>query len=146
MDNSRGAQGGSEYGSDIEYQIATAISDYGSDIALDDFDEDNLLADVLDSIKDTRPAERDAILPSLEFEGGELEDEEHVEDGFVQIHRLSGLRVAKSDDTSTAQSAAPQRDAQSSPPRRHEALEIEYDQRSRRAWSGALILRKPSQH
>jgi exonuclease V len=58
-------------------------------------------------------------------------------DGFVQIHRPSLLRVVKGKGKSTGTGDA-QRDIQSSPLRGHEALEVEYDERSRRAWSGTL--------
>jgi exonuclease V len=125
----------SEYGSDIDIGSVTALSDYGSDIGFDD--EDTILADVLETIKVAKPADKDRVLPSVEFEEGEREDEDHDVDGFVQIHRPSLLRVVKGKGKSTGTGDA-QRDIQSSPLRGHEALEVEYDERSRRAWSGTL--------
>jgi hypothetical protein len=99
---------------------ADAVSDYGSDIGLEDFDEDTILADALCTIQAARPpaAERGTVLPSIEFEEGEREDEEQHVDG-----RPTLLRVAKDGHG-----------IQSSPLR--ETLEVEYDARSRRAWSG----------
>jgi hypothetical protein len=125
----------SEYGSDIDIGAVTALSDYGSDIGFDD--EDTILADVLETIKVAKPADKDRVLPSIEFEEGEREDEDHDVDGFVQIHRPTVLRVAKGRDKSIGTVEA-QRGIQSSPLRGHEALEVEYDERSRRAWSGML--------
>ncbi|KAF2819482.1 hypothetical protein CC86DRAFT_449873 [Ophiobolus disseminans] len=113
----------SEYGSDVDMHSVADVSDYGSDIGFEDVDEDTILADALDTIRDARPAEKNAVLPSVEFEEGEREDEEQDVDGFVHIHRPTLLRVAR-------------RDIQSSPLR--EALEVEYDERSRRLWSVPL--------
>jgi exonuclease V len=125
----------SEYGSDIDIGSVTALSDYGSDIGFED--EDTILADVLETIKVAKPADKDRVLPSIEFEEGEREDEDHNVDGFVQIHRPTVLRVAKGRDKSIGTVDA-QRDIQSSPLRGYEALEVEYDERSRRTWSGTL--------
>jgi exonuclease V len=128
----------SEYGSDIDIASVTALSDYGSDIGLEDIDEDVILANVLGTLKHARSIEGDCVLPSLEFEGGEREDENGDEDhqhgdsdGCVQMHRPALLRVAKGRED-------PRQNIASSPLREHEALEIEYDERSRRAWSGTL--------
>jgi exonuclease V len=125
----------SEYGSDIDITSVAALSDYGSDIGLEDIDEDVILANVLGTLKHVKPVEGDCVLPSLEFEEGEGEDENGVEhhqhgdsDGCVQMHRPSLLRMAKGRETTI----------RTSPLREHEALEIEYDERSRRAWSGTL--------
>lgn len=123
----------SEYGSDVEIGSVTTLSDYGSDVGLDDIDEDSILAGVLDTIQVARPTERDRVLPSVEFEVGELEDEEDNVGGVVQIHKPSLLRVAKGKVKSLEQ-ADRLRDAQ--------ALEVEYDERSRRAWSGTSALRE----
>jgi exonuclease V len=129
----------SEYGSDVEIGSVAALSDYGSDFGFDDILEgDTILADVLDTIKVAKPADKDRVLPSIEFEEGEREDEDHDVDGFVQIHRPTLLRVAKRKDKSIGTVDA-RRDVQSSPMRKHEVLEVEYDERSRRAWSGTLI-------
>ena len=117
----------SEYGSDIDMQSVATLSDYGSDI---DIDEDTILADAFDTLR-----EKSALLPSIEFEEGELEDEEQDVDGFVHIHRPTVLRVAKSTRTKAVHV---QRDMQSSPGRQRTALEVEYDERSRRAWSGTF--------
>ena len=122
----------SEYGSDIDIQSIATLSDYGSDIDIDDV---TLLADAFDTIGDAAQAEKSAVLPSIEFEEGELEDEEQDVDGFVQIHRPTVLRVAKG---RTSVGAHVQRDVQSSPMRERKALEVEYDERSRQAWSGTL--------
>lgn len=131
----------SEYGSDIELHSVATASDYGSDIGLEDIDEDTILADALDTIREARPAEKSAVLPSIEFEEGEREDEEQDVDGFVHIHRPALLRVAKGRRKSMANTDT-MRSIQSSPLR--EALEVEYDERSRRAWSGTSTLRLAS--
>ncbi|KAI4909732.1 hypothetical protein J4E85_011554 [Alternaria conjuncta] len=119
----------SEYGSDIDIQSIATLSDYGSDI---DIDDDTILADAFDTITDAAQTQKSAVLPSIEFEEGELEDEEQDVDGFVQIHRPTVLRVAKGKASVDADA---QRDVQSSPMRERKALEVEYDERSRRAWS-----------
>jgi exonuclease V len=99
----------------------TAGSDYGSDIGYEDIEEDTLLADALDTINDARPTEKSAALPSIEFEEGEREDEDEDEQqhvgGLVQVHRPTLLRVAKDGVQGSAR-------------------EVEYDERSRRSWSG----------
>jgi exonuclease V len=115
------AQLGSEYGSDIDVQSIASLSDYGSDI---DIDDDTILAGAFDTLKNTAPTEKSAVLPSIEFEEGEAEDEEQ-----------DVLCVAKG---KRSLDAHVQRDIQSSPGREREALEVEYDERSRRAWSGTL--------
>ncbi|KAF1830755.1 hypothetical protein BDW02DRAFT_558284 [Decorospora gaudefroyi] len=119
----------SEYGSDIDIQSLATPSDYGSDIDIDV--DETLLADALDALRDAAPSEKSAVLPSIEFEEGEREDEEQDVDGFVQIHRPTVLRVANS---KTSVDVHVQRGTPSSPDRRREALEVEYDERSRRAW------------
>ena len=124
----------SEYGSDVDIRSITTLSDYGSDIGLEDIDEDTPLADVLETINEQGRTEKSAVLPSIEFEEGELEDDEQDVDGFVQIHRPAVLRVAKSKRTIIDA----QREIQSSPVRERQALEVEYDERSRRAWSGTF--------
>lgn len=109
------------------------MSDYGSDIALDDIlDDEHVLAAVLNTINQDR-----ATLPSIEFEEGELEDEDEDVDGFVQVHRPTVLRVARNKTNASANLV---QDIQSSPVREREALEVEYDARSRRAWSGMSSL------
>jgi len=128
----------SEYGSDIDIQSIATLSDYGSDI---DIDDDTILADAFDTITDAAQTQKSALIPSIEFEEGELEDEEQDVDGFVQIHRPSVLRVAKGKASVDADA---RRDIQSSPMRERKALEVEYDERSRRAWSGALIKTRSS--
>ncbi|CAE6999461.1 hypothetical protein PTNB73_03856 [Pyrenophora teres f. teres] len=125
-------QRASEYGSDIDINSIATPSDYGSDI---DIDDDTILADAFETINQGAPAEKSAVLPSVEFEEGELEDEEQDVDGFVQIHKPALLRVAKG--TSRVDADA-QRDTQSSPMRRRTTLEVEYDEISRRAWSVPL--------
>lgn len=118
----------SEYGSDMDVAV-TAPSDYGSEIGLEDLDEDTLLAGALESIAASRPAERCAVLPSIEFEEGEREDEEDGVDGLVQVHQPPRLRIARHRNGDA--SAASQREPT--------PLEVEYDERSRRAWSGMYM-------
>lgn len=132
----------SEYGSDVDIRSITSLSDYGSDIGLEDIDEDTMLADVLDTINEQGTNEKSAVLPSIEFEEGELEDEEQDVEGFVQIHRPTMLRMAKGKRTSIDT----QREIQSSPMRERQALEVEYDERSRRAWSGTLAACSEGKH
>jgi exonuclease V len=127
-----------EYGSEFETHSAAAVSDYGSDAGFEDIDEDSILAGVLDTIKAVKPAERGRVLPSIEFEEGEHEDEDHDADGFVQIHRPTLLRVGRGKDEGMG-SANANRNIPSSPLRDQSALEVEYDERSRRAWSGTSI-------
>jgi exonuclease V len=110
----------SEYGSDIDIQSIATLSDYGSDI---DIDDDTILADAFDTIRDAAQTQKSAVLPSIEF------------DGFVQVHRPTVLRVTKGKRSVDADT---QRDIQSSPVRERKALEVEYDERSRRAWSGTF--------
>tara|TARA_R110002003_G_scaffold433_2_gene19698 strand:+ start:8443 stop:9057 length:615 start_codon:yes stop_codon:yes gene_type:complete len=124
----------SEYGSAVDARSIRTVSDYGSDTGFEDIDEDTILAGVLDTIKAPRPTEKGAVLPSIEFEEGEREDEEQDVDGFVQVHRPAVLRVARGRRESPPTDT--QRGFQSSPLREREALEVEYDERSRRAWSG----------
>ena len=129
----------SEYGSDIDVAVA-ALSDYGSEIGIEDLDEDTLLAGAFESIAASRPAERGVVLPSIESEEGEREDEEEDVDGFVQVHQPSRLRIARHRNGGTNigfQRTA--QDIQSSPLREPTALEVEYDERSRRAWSGMCM-------
>jgi len=121
----------SEYGSDVEIDSIATLSDYGSDI---DIDEDTILA--FEPIKQGAPAEKGAVLPSVEFEEGEFEDEEQDVDGFVQIHKPALLRIAK---TTSGVDTNVQSHTQSSPTRQRTALEVEYDEISRRAWSGTLL-------
>jgi exonuclease V len=130
----------SHYGSDIDVD---SVSDYGSEFDATEIDEDALLADVLDSIAKKTPqnSEKQSILPSIEFEEGEAEDGDHDSPGQP---RPATLRVAKSDIRSTGIVQAPN-DIQRSPARRRgpATFEVEYDEPSRRTWSGK---RKQSQH
>ncbi|XP_014551542.1 hypothetical protein COCVIDRAFT_112698 [Bipolaris victoriae FI3] len=118
-----------DYGSDIEIESVATLSDYGSDI---DIDDDILLASAFATIRGTAPLDRSAVLPSVEFEQGEIEDEERDVEGFVHIHKPPVLRVAQG---TRAVLADEQRNPQSSPIRDRCTLEVEYDERSRRAWS-----------
>lgn len=126
----------SYYGSEVETDVDSipSMSDYGSEFDATEIDEDTLLANALDSITQSVPqtATKSFVLPSIEFEEGELEDEDH--DDVVVVHKPSLLRVAKQDRRGAAKVEVV-RDIQSSPVR--ERLEVEYDERSRRAWSGA---------
>lgn len=117
-----------DYGSDIEIASVATLSDYGSDI---DIDDDSLLADAFDTIRRAVGTEKRPVLPSIEFEEGEIEDEEHHVDGFVQIHKPSRLRVTRN----TTKSGHGERGT----------LEVEYDERSRRAWSGKSAIFTPRQ-
>lgn len=127
----------SYYGSEGEIDINSiaSMSDYGSEFDATELDEDTLLASTLDSITQQIPisTKKRSVLPSIEFEEGEIEDED--QDDRVVVHKPSLLRVAKRDRRS-ASNANTRRDIQSSPVQ--EALEVEYDERSRRAWSGVL--------
>lgn len=108
-----------------------AASDYGSDAGFDELDEDTILAGVLGDIRDSGPAQKSAILPSIEFAEGELEDEAHDVDVADETSRSALLRKAK--HTATVQG-----DVQSSPVHERTAFEVEYDERSRRTWSGTF--------
>lgn len=116
-------------GPDVDIESIATLSDYGSDIDVDDI----LLANALDTIAGAVPLEKSAVLPSIEFEQGELEDEEPDVDGFVQIHKPSVLRVTQSPRSTLADTQA---NVQSSPVRERSTLEVEYDEISRQAWSG----------
>ncbi|USP79984.1 defects in morphology 1 [Curvularia clavata] len=120
-----------ECGSDVDIEPFATLSDYGSDIDIDDI----LLANALDTTAGAVPLVNRAVLPSIEFEQGEVEDEEPDVDGFVQIHRPSVLRVAQSQRSILADTQA---DVQSSPVRERSTFEVEYDEMSRRAWSVPL--------
>ena len=130
----------SYYGSEVEVEIdvdsIASMSDYGSEFDATEVNEDTLLAGTLDSFTQKLPgsAEKSSVLPSIEFEEGEIEDED--QDDLVVVHKPSLLRMAKRDRRSVENIDA-RRDIQSSPVR--ETLEVEYDERSRRAWSGALL-------
>jgi exonuclease V len=132
----------SHYGSDIDVD---SVSDYGSEFDATEIDEDALLADVLDSIAKKTPQnnEKQNILPSIEFEEGEAEDGDYDSPG----HRPATLRVARSDIRSTGVVQA-SHDIQRSPARRRGSttLEVEYDEPSRRTWSGKpkQLQRRPS--
>lgn len=128
----------SYYGSEVEIDVNSipAMSDYGSEFDATEIDEDTLLASTLDSITQQIPqtAEKSSVLPSIEFEEGEAEDNDH--DDVLVVHKPSLLRVAKRDRRGAAMVKVA-RDIKSSPAR--ETLEVEYDERSRRAWSGACL-------
>ncbi|KAF2631854.1 hypothetical protein BU25DRAFT_455266 [Macroventuria anomochaeta] len=130
-------QASSYYGSEVEIDVKSiaSMSDYGSQFEVTEIDEDTLLASTLDPDTQNRPryTEKNSVLPSIEFEGGEIEDED--QDDVVVVHRPSLLRVARRDRRSAA-NIDTRRDIQSSPVR--ETLEVEYDERSRRAWSVPL--------
>lgn len=133
----------SYYGSEDKTEVdATAsMSDYGSEFDATEVNEDTLLASTLDSITQRLPGptEKSSVLPSIEFEEGELEDQE--QDALVAVHKPSLLRVARTGAAKRGRHSTgdieARRDAQSSPVR--QTMEVEYDERSRRVWSGALI-------
>lgn len=126
----------SHYGSDVDVDSVASLSDYGSEFDAAEIDEDALLADVLDSIanKTPRTSERQTTLPSIKFEEGEAEDRDHDIPGR---HRPAVLRVARSNTRNTGTGQTPHV-IQSSPVRRRGSttLEVEYDEPSRRNWSG----------
>lgn len=128
----------SYYGSKVEIDVNSihAMSDYGSEFDATEINEDALLASTLDSMIQhiPRTAQKSSVLPSIEFEEGEVEDEDH--DDLVVVHKPTLLRMAKRDRRGTAKVEVA-RDVRSSPVR--ETLEVEYDERSRRAWSGACL-------
>lgn len=118
-----------ECGSDVDIESLATRSDYGSDIDIDDI----LLTNALDTITGAVSLDKSAVLPSVEFEQGEIEDEEPDVDGFVQIHRPSVLRVTQSQKSALDDAQA---NVQSSHVQERSTLEVEYDDISRRAWSG----------
>lgn len=110
------------------------MSDYGSEFDATELNEDTLLATALDSLTESLPGvvKKTSVLPSVEFQEGEAEDEDEDEKDVV-IHKPSRLRMSKRH----RRGAEPlRRGLQSSLVQ--ETLEVEYDERSRRAWSGAL--------
>ena len=126
----------SYYGSEVEIDAESpaSVSDYGSEFDATELNEDTLLATALDSLTESLPGvvKKTSVLPSVEFQEGEAEDEDEDEKDVV-IHKPSRLRMSKRH----RRGAEPlRRDLQSSPVQ--ETLEVEYDERSRRAWSGAL--------
>lgn len=127
----------SEFGSDIDIdtQSATATSEYGSEFAFEDVDEDTVLASALNVINGAAPVAKATLLPSIEFEEGENEDQEHDDLGVVQIHRPAVLRVAKGWQRRN-NASSDEMHVQSSPPPRATKEFIEYDPVSQRAWSG----------
>lgn len=133
----------SYHGSEVEIDVNSiaSMSDYGSEFDATEIDEDTLLASTLDSLTQQIPrsTEKSSVLPSIEFEEGEIEDED--QDDLVVVHKPSLLRVAKRDRRSATSANTTSRYIQSSPVR--ETLEVEYDERSRRAWSGALPTPSP---
>ena len=130
------AHASSYYGSVVEIDVnsTASMSDYGSDFDATEINEDMLLVGTLDSITKKLPhsTARSSILSSIEFEEGKIEDEE--QDGLV-LRKPSVLRVAKR-DWRNGGDIEKRAGTQSSPVR--EALEVEYDERSRRAWSRKL--------
>jgi exonuclease V len=127
----------SYYGSEVEIDAESpaSVSDYGSEFDATELNEDTLLATALDSLTESLPGvvKKASVLPSVEFEEGEAEDEDEDEKDVV-IHKPSRLRMSKR-PWRGAEPLRARRDLQSSPVQ--ETLEVEYDERSRRAWSGA---------
>jgi exonuclease V len=128
----------SNYGSDVDIDSVASLSDYGSEFDAAEIDEDTLLAGILDSITQSTPhnSEKQSILPSIEFEEGEIEDKD--QDGPAG-HRPAVLRVAKGSVEIGRAGAvqAPNSFQDSSTGERGPAtLEVEYDEPSRRTWSG----------
>lgn len=123
------------YGSEVEIDADSiaSVSDYGSEIDVTELDEDTLLASTFDTLTQKLPRsfEKTSVLPSIEFEEGEAEDED--QEDVVATHKPSLLRVARGHQRSAAFLEV-HRDSRSSPVQ--ETLEVEYDEQSRRAWSG----------
>lgn len=128
----------SYYGSEVEVDVNSipSMSDYGSEFDATEINEDTLLVSTLGSTTQTvsRTIQKSSALPSIEFEEGEVEDEDH--DDLVVVHKPSLLRVAKRNRRGAAKVEVAT-DIESSPVRA--TLEVEYDERSRRAWSGAWL-------
>ncbi|KAJ4340027.1 hypothetical protein N0V95_007609 [Ascochyta clinopodiicola] len=135
----------SYYGSEVDVDILSiaSMSDYGSEFDATEINEDTLLASTLDAITQHRPSAtgKGAVLPSIEFEQGEVEDQDEDHDDLVVVHKPSLLRVAKKDRRGVGLTNT-RRDVQSSPMR--DTLEVEYDERSRRAWSVPLEEPQPA--
>ncbi|KAF9696830.1 hypothetical protein EKO04_005293 [Ascochyta lentis] len=131
----------SHYGSEVDVLSVASMSDYGSEFDATDIIEDTLLASTLDSLAQHRPSttERSAVLPSIEFEQGQVKDKDHND---LVVHKPSLLRVAKRNGRSATTDTNTHKDIQSSPVR--DTLEVEYDQRSRRAWSVPLEEPQPA--
>jgi exonuclease V len=112
----------SDYGSEIDTHSIVALSDYGSDIDVDDVDEDTLVGSVLEQIAARAP--KTAVYPSIE-----------TQDTLARRDEAAVLHTPERPAL---------RWAHSSPARRRRALvELEYDVRSRRAFSGMLPQPKP---
>lgn len=124
-----------EYGSSLDIPPVASPSDYGSDFSFEDLDEGRIPSEVLNKSNEQAMIERRELLPSIEFEEGETEDNEHDVDNYVQTHQPAVLRMAKG----SWEGFGAQRLFESSPLREREAMEVEYDEKSRRAWSGMLI-------
>lgn len=128
------------YGSEVEIDANSnaSMSDYGSDFDATEINEDMLLVGTLDLISNSpqHSTKKSSILPSIEFEEGEIEGEiEDEEQDDLAVYKPSLLRVAKKDRRNIGNTETCRR-IQSSPVR--ETLEVEYDERSRWAWSGTL--------
>ncbi|KAH6643981.1 exonuclease V a 5' deoxyribonuclease-domain-containing protein [Boeremia exigua] len=125
------------YGSEVEIDpdAFASVSDYGSEFDATEVDEDTILANTLDSLVQQLPrsVEKSIVLPSIEFEQREAADEESNDLGVLP--KPYDLRVAKS-HRRNHEAIDSRRRIQSSPTR--EMLEVEYDERSRRAWSVPL--------
>jgi exonuclease V len=112
----------SDYGSEIDTHSNVALSDYGSDIDVDDVDEATLVGSVLEQIAATAP--KTAVYPSIEAQDTLADNDEA---GALHTPERPSLRWAHS-----------------SPARRRRGLvELEYDVRSRRAFSGMLPQPEP---
>ena len=114
-------------------QSSISMSDYGSDTGLDELGDDGALVAAFHRIRQDRPTDTNPTLPTTEWEAGDVEDEEQHAHGFVQIHGPTVLRLAKNRTNVPANLA---QHLERSPAHPRAALEVEYDARSRRAWSG----------
>lgn len=120
----------------LDAQSVISLSDYGSDTAFDDLGDDGTLVVAFNPSQQDLPDANTTALPSrIEWEASEkeVEEEEQDVDGFVPVRCPTAPPVA--DNKSRVPTTLAQH-VQSSPVHEREALEVEYDPRSRRAWSG----------
>jgi hypothetical protein len=76
----------SEYGLDIDIQSIATLSDYGSDI---DVDEDTILGDAFDTLRDAAPSQKSAVLPASNLKKASLKTKNKM---WTASCRYTGLR------------------------------------------------------
>lgn len=116
---------------DNNHDVDTQMSDYGSDVGFDDIGEHTAVVQLPHTIPKNASIHKGRVLPSIEFEEGEREDQEHD----VHLHKPTVLRVANCNNAHVVI----RHGAQGSPLLERNAGEVEYGEASRQAWSGALI-------